>query len=101
MHVRQMLREMSIHRTVGLSDAVGDLGTHIIHGCEVPYSRQMITCLLKGKSKSKRLLLRVINFRPDLLDLSWVDKTVIERALQLGWVPKAKRTRAKKDEVAA
>ena len=98
MHMRQMLREVSIHRTVGLSDAVNDLGTHLIHGCEVPYSRQMISLLLKGKVGSKNLLKRVVDLRPDLLELSWVDESVIERARQLGWAPRTKRARAKSKE---
>ena len=100
MHMRQMLREVSVHRTVGLNDAVNDLGTHLIHGCEVPYSRQMIYFLLSGKSKSKKLLKRVIDFRPDLLELSWVERSVIERARQLGWMPRPKRSRAKAEEAA-
>ena len=67
MHMRQMLREVSRSRTIGLIDAVNDLGTHRIHGCEVPYSKQMVYFLLSGKSRSKKLLMRVIEFRPDLL----------------------------------
>lgn len=90
MHMRQMLREVSIHRTVGLSDAVADLGTHLIHGREVPYSRQMVYLLLSGKSKSKRLLERIIEFRPDLLELSWTAKDVVKRARKLGWAPRPK-----------
>ena len=101
MHMRQMLREVSRQRTVGFGDAVDDLGTHVICGHEVPYSKAMVYNLLKGKSKSERLLKRIIMFRPDLLELSWAVKEVVNRARQLGWEPKAKRTRAKKDEVAA
>ena len=101
MHMRQMLREVSRQRTVGFGDAVDDLGTHVICGHEVPYSRAMVYNLLKGKSRSERLLKRIIEFRPDLLELSWTDKGVIERARQLGWVPRPKRTRAKKEATAA
>lgn len=101
MHMRQMLREVSVQRTVGLQDAVNDLGTHAICGHEVPYSKTMVYNLLKGKSKSERLLKRIITFRPDLLELSWTAKEVVDCAQQLGWEPKEKRTRAKKDEVAA
>ena len=97
MHMRQMLREVSVQRTVGLQDAVNDLGTHAICGHEVPYSKAMVYNLLKGKSKSERLLKRIITFRPDLLELSWTAKEVVERARQIGWEPKAKRTRAKKE----
>ena len=99
-HLRQMLREVSVHRTVGLGTAVEDLGTHLIHGCEVPYSRQMVSLLLQGKSGSTRLLKRIVDFRPDLLDLSWVDRGVRARAQKLGWMPKSKPT-TEKEETAA
>ena len=99
MHMRQMLREVSRKRTVGLQDAVNDLGTHVICGHEVPYSRVMVCNVLKGKIPSEKLLKRIIEFRPDLLELSWTDKGVIERARQLGWTPRPKRTRAKKEAV--
>ena len=101
MHMRQMLREVSQQRTVGLKDAVDDLGTHVICGHEVPYSRMMVYNVLKGKSRSERLLKRIIEFRPDLLELSWTEKGVIKRARQLGWTPRPKRTRAKKEATAA
>lgn len=91
-HMRQMLREVSRQRTVGFGDAVKDLGSHVICGHEVPYSRAMVYNLLKGKSLSKRLLTRVVELRPDLLELSWVDQAVVEKARQLGWRPR-RRTR--------
>ena len=99
MHMRQMLREVSRQRTVGLQDAVNDLGTHVICGHEVPYSRVMVCNVLKGKSRSERLLKRIIDFRPDLLELSWTEKGVIERAKAMGWMSRPKRARAKKEEV--
>ena len=89
MHLRQMLREVSRQRTVGFGDAVNDLGTHVVCGHEVHYSRTMVYNLLKGKSRSERLLKRIVEFRPDLLELSWADKDVIERARLLGWMPRA------------
>lgn len=101
MHMRQMLREVSRQRTVGFGDAVEDLGTHVICGHEVPYSRAMVYNLLKGKSRSERLLKRIIEFRPDLLELSWTEKGVIERAREMGWTPRPKRTRAKTESSAS
>lgn len=101
MHMRQMLREVSQQRTVGLQDAVDDLGTHVICGHEVPYSRTMVYNVLRGKSLSKRLLRRIIDFRPDLLELSQTKKCVIERAREMGWVPRPKRARTKKEATAA
>lgn len=101
MRMRQMLREVSRQRTVGFKDAVDDLGTHVICGHEVPYSRAMVYNLLKGKSRSERLLKRIIEFRPDLLELSWAEKSVVELARQLGWSPRLKRARAKKEATAA
>ena len=98
MHMRQMLREMSRQRTVGFGDAVDDLGTPVICGHEVPYSRAMVYNLLKGKSRSERLLKRIIEFRPDLLELSWTEKCVINRAREMGWAPRSKRTGAKESE---
>lgn len=91
MHMRQMLREVSRLRTVGFGDAVKDLGTHVICGHEVPYSRAMVYNLLKGKSLSEKLLKRVIEFRPDLLELTWVDQTVCVKARQLGWHPRKRK----------
>ncbi len=100
MHMRQMLREVSRKRTVGFRDAVSDLGTHVICGHEVPYSTTMVYNILRGKSGSERLLKRIITFRPDMLELSWVEKGVVKRARQLGWSPRPKREPAKA-EVAA
>ena len=101
MHMRQMLREVSRKRTIGFADAVNDLGTHVVCGHEVPYSRMMVYYVLKGKSRSERLLKRIIEFRPDLLELSWTEKDVIKRAREMGWAPRPKRTRAKKEATAA
>lgn len=78
--MRQTLRETSSHRTIGLLDAVDDLGTHMICGHRVNYSVAMIRRLLKGESKSKRLLRRIVEARPDLLTLSWVDPSVVALA---------------------
>ena len=100
MHVRQMLREVSRRRTVGFKDAVNDLGTHVICGYEVPYSKAAVYNLLKGKNKSEKLLKRIIEFRPDLLDLSWTEKGVVERARQLGWTPAPKCDEAKAEDSA-
>lgn len=91
MRMRQMLREVSRQRTVGFQDAVNDLGTHVICGHEVPYSRTMVYNLLKGKSRSVRLLKRIVEFRPDLLELSWTDNGVVELARKFGWSPKANK----------
>lgn len=99
MHMRQMLREAPSRRTVGLMDAVNDLGTHRIHGCEVPYSKQMVYLLLSGKSQSEKLLTRVIEFRPDLLGLSWVNKDVVKRARKMGWSPRQKRDQEKAEGI--
>ena len=98
MHVRQMLREVTRQRTVGFGDAVKDLGTHIICGHEVPYSRAMVYNLLKGKSQSERLLKRVIEFRPDLLELTWIDQTIVAKARQLGWHPRRRRKKKREKE---
>lgn len=99
MHMRQMLREAPSRRTVGLMDAVNDLGTHRIHGCEVPYSKQMVYLLLSGKSQSEKLLTRVIEFSPDLLGLSWVNKDVVKRARKMGWSPRQKRAEERESAV--
>ncbi len=91
MRMRQSLREVSRVRTIGFKEAVEDLGTHVICGHEVNYSRAMVYNLLKGKSNSERLLKRVIEFRPDMLELTWVDRKIIAKARQLGWSPRKKR----------
>ena len=65
-----------------------------------------VTIMATEKKKDKRgsratLLKRIIEFRPDLLELSWTEKGVIERARKLGWSPRPKRAKAKKEATAA
>lgn len=90
--MRQVLREVSLQRTVGFGDAVKDLGTHVICGHKVPYSRAMVYNVLHGKSKSGKLLSRIVECRPDLLRLSFVKEEVRIRARKLGWRMRPKNT---------
>lgn len=88
-HMRQCLREsQAFRRVIGFGDAVADLGTHRICGTSTPYSRQMVYNVLYGRSGSKRLLARIVERRPDLLDLSFVAKSTKDAARRLGWMPK-------------
>ena len=90
--MRQLLREeKGSVRIVGLGDAIRDLGTHEVCGYNVHYSRQMIYNVLRGRSASRRVLERIVKFRPDLLDLSFVAGSTIELATGMGWVPRAER----------
>lgn len=97
-HMRQVLREShAFRRVVGFSDAVSDLGTHRICGTDVPYSRQMVYNVLYGRSASRKLLARIVTFRPDLLDLSFVCEQTRTAARQLGWRPNMGMPRKKED----
>ena len=89
-HMRQQLRETVSVRVVGLADAIRDLGTHRVCGVDVPYSRQMVYMLLKGRYKSKRLLGLIVEKRPDLLELSMVSDDTRSLARQIGWSPRQK-----------
>lgn len=87
-HMRQLLREThTFRRVVGFGNAVADLGTHRICGTDAPYSRQMVYNVLYGRSGSKKLLARIVERRPDLLDLSFVAETTKDAARQIGWMP--------------
>lgn len=87
-HMRQLLRETYVsRRVVGFGDAVADLGTHRICGTDAPYSRQMVYNVLYGRSRSKRLIARIVERWPDLLDLSFVSGATREIARQFGWRP--------------
>ena len=91
-HMRQLLRETStFRRVVGFSDAVDDLGTHKICGTETTYSRQMVYNVLYGRSRSRKLLARIIERRPDLLELSFVAEETKADALEMGWTPRNRR----------
>lgn len=85
--MRQLLRESAIRRVVGFAAAVEDLGTHRICGTDAPYSRQMVYNVLYGRSRSKKLIARIVERRPDLLDLSFVADEAKEAARQFGWRP--------------
>ena len=90
-HMRQQLREScTFRRVIGFSDAVNDLGTHRICGMEVCYSRQMVYNILKGKSRSRNLIRRIVDRRPDLLELSFVAEETKALARDIGWHPMAK-----------
>lgn len=71
-HMPLQLREVSTVRAVGFKDAVNDLGTHFMCGQEVPYTRAQVYKVLQGKHKSKRLLERIAERRPDLFSLRYV-----------------------------
>lgn len=87
-HMRQLLRETHVsRRVVGFADAVADLGTHRICGTDTPYSRQMVYNVLYGRSGSKRVLARIVERRPDLLELSFVAEATKDAARQMGWRP--------------
>lgn len=87
-HMRQVLREVnSFRRVVGFQDAVSDLGTHRICGTDTPYSRQMVYNVLYGRSASKKLIARIVEKRPDLLDLSFVVEATRKIAREMGWRP--------------
>lgn len=86
-HMRQPLRVVTSPRIriEGFGDAVSDLGTHTICGIEVPYSRQAVYGLLKGQSKSPKLLALIVEKRPDLLGLPLVAESTKEAARAIGW----------------
>lgn len=87
-HMRQLLRETTTYRrVVGFCDAVTDLGTHRICGVDVPYSRQMVYNVLHGHSLSRNLIARIVERRPDLLELSFVSEATKDAARKLGWTP--------------
>lgn len=71
-HLPTLLREVSAVRTVGFQDAVDDLGTHTLCGHEVPYSKAQVYAVLQGRHRSERLVRRIAEKRPDLLDLRFV-----------------------------
>lgn len=72
-------------RIVGFLDAVKDLGTHRMCGVSTYYSCQAVGMLLRGKSSSKKLMRRIIDNRPDLLELSIVADETKELARSMGW----------------
>ena len=85
---RTLLRESrACRRTEGFSAAVEDLGTHAIHGVQVPYSKQAVYNVLYGRLVSQPLLKRIIERRPDLLGLSFVSAVTRAEAQSLGWRP--------------
>ena len=85
-HMRQLLRETHVsRRVVGFAAAVEDLGTHRICGVDVPYSRQMVYNVLYGRSLSKNVIKRIVERRPDLLDLSFVAAATKRVAKDFGW----------------
>lgn len=85
-HMRQLLRETHcFRRVVGFGAAVEDLGTHRICGIDTPYSRQMVYNVLHGRSGSRKLIKRIVERRPDLLELSFVAKSTKRIASELGW----------------
>lgn len=87
-HMRTLLRETTVARRVeGFGDAVADLGTHRICGVDVPYSKQMVYMVLHGKQLSRKLIARIVERRPDLLDLSFVSERTREAARRIGWRP--------------
>lgn len=71
-NMRTQLRQVSAVRLVGFQDAVDDLGTHTIHGVQVPYTHQQVRKVLQGKHKSERLLRVIANKRPDLFTVYFV-----------------------------
>lgn len=93
--MRQQLRETGTLRLVGFNDAVSDLGTHRIHGMDVPYSRCMVYNTIKGVFTSRRLLERIVERRPDLLDLTIASEDVCRAARELGWLPAEERRAAR------
>lgn len=77
--MRQMktqLREVSAVRCVGFGDAVRDLGTHMMCGREVEYSRAQVYKVLQGKTQSVRLMKLIAEKRPDLFGLRFVCDSV-------------------------
>lgn len=73
---RTMLREVSVTRTAGFTDACWDLGKHTWCGVEVPYSRAQVFNVLTGRSKSATLVRRIAERRPDLFTLRYVTEEV-------------------------
>jgi hypothetical protein len=71
-HMRTQLRVVTRQYTAGFQDAVADLGTHIICGHAVPYSRAQVYAVLKGQNTSERLLERIATRRPDMFGLPYV-----------------------------
>lgn len=83
-HLRTQLRQVSSVRIVGFRDAVEDLGTHLVCGHPVHYSRCQVYSVLTGRAKSPKLLRRIAEHRPDLFDLHYVPESV--RAEGLAYV---------------
>lgn len=91
-HMRQLLRETHcFRRVVGFGDAVEDLGTHRICGTDAHYSRQMVYSVLYGRSGSRKVIRRIVERRPDLLELSFVAEGTKSIAREMGWIPRTVR----------
>ena len=87
LRIRRPLIVSPTYRIVGFVDAVRDLGTHKVHGYDVPYTRQTVYSTLHGKYRPGNVLRRIIERRPDMLDLPIVAPEVRERAKAMGWEP--------------
>ncbi len=83
--MRLQLKTKNAERSSGFSAAVLELGTHRIHGHNVPYSRNSVYNILRGKTHTVRLLRRIIAYRPDLLMLPEVSEETKARARKMGW----------------
>lgn len=77
-NMRTQLCEVSAVRTMGFQDAVDDLGTHVVHGRAVPYTRTAVYNTLTGRQKSMKLLRIIAQKRPDLFTLRYVCEEVRE-----------------------
>lgn len=82
-HARTLLRQVSSVRVEGFQTMVDDLGTHLMHGVQVPYSRQQVFFVLTGRSKSARLMRRIAQRRPDAFGLHYVPESVRAEGLRL------------------
>lgn len=74
--VRRELRQVSDSRVDGLATAIDDLGTHTMHGKQVPYSRTAVWSVLTGRRRSDRLMEVIARRRPDLFGLNYVPEDV-------------------------
>lgn len=52
----------------GFAEACKKLGTHVVHGIEVPYNPASVRNVLKGRQRSEKLLELVAEKAPELFE---------------------------------
>jgi len=82
-HLRCQLRQVSTVRVVGLQTAIEDLGTHMVHGNPVQYTRVAVWSVLTGRRKSDKMMELIARKRPDLFGLHYVPESVRKMGAEL------------------